>query len=84
MNMFRRFVLFRLKDETGVSGTGIIAEGIQFSTGECVLGWISETPSINIYESIDEIKLIHGHQGKTEIRWIDNKVSGDHEQMQTG
>lgn len=68
---FRRFALYRYEDESGISGTGVIAEGIQFSSGGCVLAWITETPSINIYENIDEIMLIHGHQGKTEIRWID-------------
>ncbi len=72
LNKFRRFVLYRYEDESGVSGTGIIAEGVQFSSGECVLTWISDTPSTNIYENIEEITRIHGHHGKTEIRWIDS------------
>ena len=29
----RAFVLRRHKDETGVSGTGIAAEGVEFSNG---------------------------------------------------
>ena len=58
---FRRFVLYRAEDECGVSGTGIIAEGVQFSTKKSVISWISETPSIEVYDSIEE------------IRWIDDK-----------
>jgi hypothetical protein len=69
---FRKFVLYRTEDESGVSGTGIIAEGVQFSTNKSVISWISETPSIEVYDSIEEIERIHGHNGKTVIRWIDN------------
>jgi len=63
--------MFRKEDETGVSGTGIVAEGALFSSGKCALSWISDVPSIEIYDSVDEIERIHGHRGKTEIRWID-------------
>ncbi len=71
MKMFRRFILCREEDVSGVSGTGKVAEGIQFSSNKCVISWISATPSIEVYDSIDEIKRIHGHNGKTDVRWID-------------
>ncbi|RJQ18090.1 MAG: hypothetical protein C4560_07815 [Nitrospiraceae bacterium] len=71
MKVFRRFVLYRKEDECGVSGTGLIAEGVQFSTGKCALAWLSDVPSVEIYDNVDEIIRIHGHHGKTEIRWID-------------
>jgi hypothetical protein len=71
LQKFRRFYLYRYEDESGVSGTGLIAEGVCFSSGKCVLAWLTETPSVNIYENIAEIAHIHGHQGKTEIKWID-------------
>ena len=61
----------RSKDESGISGTGIVAEGLQFSSKKCVISWLSDTPSIEIYDSIDEVKRIHGHQGETQIKWID-------------
>jgi hypothetical protein len=61
----------RSKDETGISGTGIVAEGLQFSSKKCVISWLSDTPSIEIYDSIEEVKRIHGHQGETQIKWID-------------
>ena len=71
LKIFRRFVMNRTKDETGVSGTGIVAEGLQFSSRKCVISWLSETPSIEIYDSIEEVRRIHGHQGETQIKWID-------------
>lgn len=74
---FQRFVLFRKEDETGVSGTGIVAEGVLFSTSKSVISWLSDTPSVEVYDSIEEIERIHGHHGKTVIRWIDNDNGGE-------
>ena len=71
LKIFRRFVLNRSKDESGISGTGVVAEGLQFSSRKCVISWLSETPSIEIYDSIEEVRRIHGHQGETQIKWID-------------
>ncbi len=68
---FRRFLLNRSEDECRVSGTGIVAEGIQFSAGRCVIMWLSGTPSIDIYENIGDLEKVHGHRGKTVIEWID-------------
>lgn len=69
----KRFVLNRLEDESGISGTGIVAEGIQFSTKKCAIGWCSdsEVNSVATYDNIDHVEKIHGHDGKTVIRWID-------------
>ena len=71
LKIFRRFIMNRSKDESGISGTGIVAEGLQFSSKKCVISWLSDTPSIEIYDSIEEVKRIHGHQGETQIKWID-------------
>jgi hypothetical protein len=61
------FYLNRKQDETGVSGIGVIAEGIQFSNGVCVLCWLNEMLSLKIYNSIYDVERIHGHNGNTEI-----------------
>ena len=29
--------------------------------------WLSEHPSVTIYDNIGEVRAIHGHAGKTEI-----------------
>lgn len=61
------FHFYRREDETGVSGTGPVVEGVQFSNGWCVLRWISDKSSLGFYQSIQEVEAIHGHGGKTEI-----------------
>jgi hypothetical protein len=69
--MFRRFILYRTEDEGNVSGTGIVAEGVQFSSGRSVIAWLSETPSVAAYDNIKDIVKIHGHGGKTMVQWVD-------------
>ncbi len=61
------FHFYRVQDHSGVSGTGPVVEGVQFTNGWCALRWISNKSSICFYQSIDEVKAIHGHGGKTEI-----------------
>lgn len=67
----KRFVLDRRQDETGVSGTGFVAEGILFDNGKCALAWLSSCRSVTVFDNIAEVEAIHGHDGKTIIRWID-------------
>jgi len=69
-----RFVLQRNEDETGISGTGDIAEGIRFGDGTVVLRWTTFAKSTGIYASIQEMERIHGHGGKTVIRWVDEQI----------
>lgn len=67
----KRFILKRSQDVSGVSGTGIVAEGIKFSGGQCVLHWLSFHSSIAIYDNIESLEEIHGHEGSTEVIWLD-------------
>jgi hypothetical protein len=64
------FELHRLEDETGISGTGRVAEGVQFSDGSCAMRWLTPLASTAIYASIEDIDAIHGHGGKTVISWL--------------
>ncbi len=61
------FHFYRNNDETGVSGTGPVVEGVQFTNGWCALRWISNKSSLCFYQSLEEVKAIHSHGGKTEI-----------------
>lgn len=61
------FYLKRIEDESGVSGTGRVAQGFIFDNGKVAVTWLSEHPSVTIYDSIGEIHAIHSHEGKTEI-----------------
>jgi hypothetical protein len=65
----RLFNLVRTEDISGVSGTGIVAEGAQFSTGKCVLSWVTKYRSVAVYDSLEELEAIHGHDGKTRVVW---------------
>lgn len=67
----KRFNLFRKEDETGISGTGVVAEGIQFSGGKCAMNWLTAVSSVAVYDSIDDLEKIHGHDGKTVVVWMD-------------
>lgn len=67
----RAFVLQRDEDVTGVSGTGVVAEGIEFSDGVVALRWcIGEHRSTVIWPSIAAVEAIHGHDGKTRVTWV--------------
>ena len=75
----RRFYLVREVDESGVSGTGVVAEGMEFTSGRCVIKWLTATSSMGVYESAKDLKAIHGHGGNTKIKWIDKEEFSDHE-----
>lgn len=61
----RQFHLLRKEDVSGISGTDVVAEGVEFSTGKCVLGWVTKFKSLAIYDSLKELVNVHGHDGKT-------------------
>lgn len=63
----KRFHLRRNEDESGVSGTGRIAEGVMFTDGTCALRWLTEHRSTALYENIQTLIKIHGHGGKTAV-----------------
>jgi hypothetical protein len=67
----RRFVLERHHDVSGVSGTGIVAEGIQFTDGTCVIRWGGDRRSTVVWPDIEDVIFIHGHNGATTITWVD-------------
>jgi hypothetical protein len=64
------FTIHRDEDPSGVSGTGVIAEGWECSSGEwVVLVWLSETPSMETHRDIRTVERVHGHGGKSRIVW---------------
>lgn len=70
----RRFYLLRHRDVSGVSGEGVVAEGVEFSGGDVVLRWHGGSASLCIYNSMKAIERVHCHKGETEIVWLDEKV----------
>jgi len=65
----KTFTLQRDTDVSGVSGTGQVAEGVQFSDGICVIRWYGVHQSTVVWPSIESVEAIHGHGGATRIVW---------------
>lgn len=75
----RRFELRRDVDVTGISGTGVVAEGVEFSDRTVVLRWLRTgtsrpehvRPTTVVHDDIDSVIGLHGHNGATYVEWRD-------------
>lgn len=67
----RAFVLQRITDVSGVSGTGIVAYGAEFPDGCVALRWAGGNPTSVVFHDngIASVQAIHGHGGNTQIVW---------------
>jgi hypothetical protein len=68
---YRKFYLQRNEDVSGISGKGRIAEGIVFSDGEVVLHWLTVTKSTTVFDNLEALQAVHGHDGRTKIIFDD-------------
>jgi len=68
---FAAFLMIRDEDETGISGTGVVAEGVRFSDGRVVIRWQTHGAhhSTVVWDSIESVLAIHGHNGRTWLQW---------------
>lgn len=66
----RTFELQRDEDVTGVSGTGVVADGAVFPDGVTVLRWRGDRRSTVVWDNVDDALAIHGHDGKTRLIWV--------------
>ena len=69
----RRFELHRDQDITGVSGTGVVADGVAFDDGVVVLRWRGEWPTSIVWHerAVESVEHVHGHNGHSFIVWLD-------------
>lgn len=74
----KTFRLVRDVDVTGLSGTGVVAEGVEFSDGTAVLRWLEVTgvhydrgvrATTVAFPNIRAVEALHGHGGATHIEW---------------
>jgi len=66
----RCFTLQRHEDVTGVSGTGLVAWGVEWPDRTVSMRWASDTSSfINYPGGIADVLKVHGHSGKTVVVW---------------
>ena len=57
----RTFTVARQVDESGVSGTGVVIEGMMLWTGQCVIHWLYPPPrgGIAIFDSMNDFIKVH-------------------------
>lgn len=72
MNLEVNFKLFYLLRHVGfvVDGTHrseIVADGVMFPGGVCVLHWRGEHNSTAVYPNLESLIAVHGHGGATKI-----------------
>ena len=67
MEPLKEFHLVRIEDIHGNSGIGIVARGVILPSGRCALEWITGELTETIFESIEQIERLHGHNGRTNI-----------------
>ena len=55
------FTVYRQHDETGVSGDGVVIEGVVMATGQCVVHWLYPPPrgGIAIFDSMSDFVKVH-------------------------
>jgi hypothetical protein len=65
------FVLQRITDVSGVSGTGVVAHGVEFPDGTVALRWVGGNPTSVVFHDngMASVEAIHGHGGNTRIVW---------------
>ena len=73
MTAGRRFRLVRHKDVSGVSGTGVVLHGVQWPDGSVSGRWAvpGMPPSSVHWDQIEHVEQLHGHNGASEVEWID-------------
>lgn len=76
----RRFEVVRDQDVTGISGTGTVAEGVEFTDGTVALRWAEVSgphydrgvrATTVMHQDVRSVEALHGHGGATRIVWVD-------------
>ncbi|WZB39601.1 hypothetical protein SEA_CURSIVE_115 [Streptomyces phage Cursive] len=70
----RLFELHRDVDSSGVSGTGVVAQGVQFDSGQCAMTWLTSWNSVAVYPDLETLEAIHGHNGNTRVVFVEGPV----------
>lgn len=65
----------RHEDLTGISGTGLVAWGMVFPDGHAVTRWCATARRQTcVWTDLADVEFVHGHNGATEIVWLDPEV----------
>lgn len=63
----RVFNMVRHTDVSGVSGTGVVAQVIEFSNGRAVINWTRPPHATTVYLSLEDLLSVHSHGGSTQL-----------------
>jgi|TARA_R110000824_G_scaffold98399_3_gene234824 hypothetical protein len=57
----RSFTVCRQTDETGISGEGVVIEGVVLASGHCIIHWLFPPPrgGIAIFDSLEDFLKVH-------------------------
>ena len=71
----KTYVLCRNEDVSGTSGTGYVAQIAEFDDGTVAVRWsgtmnASGVSSTTVFNSLDDVKTVHGHNGKSVIELV--------------
>lgn len=80
----KAFLVIRHEDITGLSGTGVVAEGVEWLDGTVTMRWMDidhdtenykrgVRPTTVQHENIKSVEALHGHNGATEVVWFDDE-----------
>jgi len=65
----RTFRLYREKDNTGISGTGIVGEGCLLTDERVIFVWYGVFDSIAIHSSLEKFAAISCGHSNSRIVW---------------
>lgn len=66
-------------DISGVSGVGVVAQGVVFDDGTTVIRWHGEHCSTAVWDTLVDAIEIHGHNGATRFIFDDERYSDSDE-----
>lgn len=66
----RVFQLVRDRDISGVSGEGVVADGVAWPDHSVSIRWRGPRPSIVFWASMADARAVHGHDGATRFVWV--------------
>lgn len=72
------FTIYRTNDQSGISGTGIIAQGVRFATGHVAVQWLTPPPDgdLQTKDSLDKFLSVHvlpHPENETIITWANGR-----------
>jgi hypothetical protein len=70
--ILRTFQLHRTEDVNGLSGSGVVADGVVFPDGRCAYRWrtgVAKVATTVTADRIEDVEALHGHEGRTRIVW---------------